>query len=632
MTLSRRNSLTKDGEHTLNSHDILAEIALDQLVTEPVHDRLLEPSPIVVLVEAKSNAWLQALCEQLRNRYPDVCVRSYRPEKRSALNQEEDRLLLALSEGQSVIAIATDIEALVPEQLRGSADLKLRFSGLTTRSLRKAIRLVTGQRARRLPKTETAVLDLPDLAAAIRPRSTSAQCVRRLKLATKSRDSDLGLPDDAVPVTELPLSPELRAWSEEVLTSLRLLDEGKISMRRSPFSVLAGPTGTGKSKLAEAIAKAAGWRLVQTSAQDWFDRSDGFLGGVTRQTKAFFQVLEEQPRTIGLIEEAEAMSDRANGSAHNREWWTTVVTGILVQIDRLRRSTTPSLLIAATNYPDRLDSAILRHGRLGRLVHVHPPRDIAAITDIFRFYLKAELREDELVRLVHMSMAFGPPTAAAIETWVGTARVAAMAAGRSLTLGDLEMAMGGEDKRPQSERYRVAIHEAGHAVIAAQLGVPISAVSILAQPGSAGSLMSEVRTTDLDRQSLEALVTMALAGRAADQVLLGFADAAATTDLKLATRLLFNGYFVWGLFDHLTAIEVDSQAPLVLDPEARLIINAKMQELMLRAEALVEEHREAIERLAGALLRARVISGTAVRDLVLNSKVWGPAPREVAQP
>lgn len=632
MTLSRRNSLTKDGENALNCHDILAEIALDQLVTEPVHDRLLEPSPIVVLVEAKSTAWLQALCEQLYNRYPDVCVRGYRPEKRSALNQEEDRLLLALTEGQSVIAIATDIEGLVPEQLRGSADLTLRFSGLSTRNLRKAIRRVTGQPVRRLASTGLSTLDLTDLAAAIRPGSTPAQCVKRLKLAARRKDSDLGLPDDAVAVTELPLSPELRAWSEEVLTCLRLLDEGKISMRRSPFSVLAGPTGTGKSKLAEAIAKAAGWRLVQTSAQDWFDRSDGFLGGVTRETKAFFQVLEEQPRTIGLIEEAEAMSDRANGSAHNREWWTTVVTGILVQIDRLRRSTTPSLLIAATNYPDRLDSAILRYGRLGRLVHVHPPRDIAAITDIFRFYLKAELREDELVRLVHMSMAFGPPTAAAIETWVGTARVAAMAAGRTLTFGDLEIAIGGEDKRPQSERYRVAIHEAGHAVIAAHLNVPISAVSILAQPGSAGSLMSEVRTTDLDRQSLEALVTMALAGRAADQVLLGFADAAATSDLKLATRLLFNGYFVWGLFDHLTAIEVDSRAPLVLDPEARLIINAKMQELMLRAEALVEEHREAIERLAGALLRARVISGTAVRDLVLNSKVWGPAPREISQP
>ncbi len=632
MTLSRRKSLTKDETSIPNSHDILAAVALDQLVPEIVHSCLVDPSPIVVLVQANSPAWLQALRQEFSTRYPELCVRSYGQEKRGVLHQEEDPLLLALSEGQSVIAIATDIQALVPEQLRGSADLKLHFSGLKPRSLRKAIRLVTGQPVRRLPSTGLSALDLPDLAAAIRPRSTPAQCVKRLNLAARRKDNDLGLPDDAVAVTELPLSPEVRVWSEEVLTSLRLLEQGKISMRHSPFSMLAGPTGTGKTKLAEAIAKSAGWRLVSTSAQDWFDRSDGFLGGVTRQTNAFFQSLAEHPRTVGFIDELEAIPDRATMDTRNREWWTTVVTGILLQIDRLRRSSSPVLLLGASNFPDRIDQAMTRPGRLGRLVHVNPPRNLNAVKDIFRFYLKNELREDELVRLVHLSMGFGLPTPASIQAWVGAARIAAMAAGRSLTFSDLETAIGGEDNRPHAERYRVAIHEAGHAVIAAHLNVPMSAVSILGGPGSAGSLLAEVRTTDLDRQSLEALVTMALAGRAADQVFLGFGDAAATTDLKLATRLLHDAYFTWGLFDHLTAIEVDIGAPLVLDPEARQIIDAKLQELMLRAEALVKEHRATIERLAATLLRARVMPGTQVRDLVLNSKVWGPPPREGAQP
>ncbi|MBJ6989216.1 AAA family ATPase [Devosia sp. MC521] len=632
MTLSRISMPKSDDEPTPNSTEILSRLALDQLITKTLDARLKEENPLLVLIAVKSPSWARALREQLTRRYPQTCVRSYKGDKRSASSQEEDHLLLALNDGQSGIGVSTDIVAQVPEALRNSADFTLYFAGLSPVSLRKAIGLVTGQPVRRLPKLRLDGLDLADLAAAIRPGSTPAQCIKRLQLTLERKASDLGVPDDAVPVSALPLSPEVRAWSEEVLTSLRLLEEGKISMRRSPFSVLAGPTGSGKSKLAEAIAKAAGWQLIQTSAQDWFDRSDGFLGGVARQTNSFFQSLENNPKTIGFVDEIEAIPDRATMDERNREWWTTIVTGILVQVDRLRRSPTPALLIGATNYPERVDSALLRHGRLGRLVRVEPPRDLAAITDIFRYYLKEDLRDDELLRLVHMSMAFGHPTPASVENWVGAARVAAMAAGRSLTLLDLETAIGGTDDRPHAERYRVAIHEAGHAVIAAHLDVPISSVSIIGQPGSAGSMLAEIRTTDLDRHSLEHLVTVALAGRAADQILLGLSDAAATSDLKLATRLLFNAHFVWGLYDHLTAIEGDTKGPLVLDPEARGVIDAKLQELLVRAQSLVGEHRESIERLADALLRARVISGTAVRDLVLKSRVWGPAPRERAKP
>jgi len=633
MTLSRRATPAKLADDTApNSAEILADTAIDQIISKKLDAQLQGESPLVVLIEVTSRAWTDALRQQLARRYPETCVRSYHGEKRSVLKQEEDHLLASLSDGQTVIALSTDLVGNVPEPLRGVADLVLRFPGLTSASLQKAIRLVTGLPLRRPAKVELASLDLPDIAAAIRPRSMPSECVKRLKIAVERKSHDLGLPDDAVPVTSLPLSPEVRVWADEVLSQLRLLEQGKISMRCSPFAVLAGPPGGGKSKLAESIAKEAGWRLVTTSAQSWFDRSDGFLGGVARQTNAFFQSLEHYPKTIGLIEELDAVPDRAALDARNREWWTPIVTGILLQIDQLRRSSKPALLLGATNFPDRLDAALTRHGRLGRLVNVHPPRNLNAITKLFRYYLKDELGQGDINRLVHMSMAFGMPTPATIESWVGSARIAAMAAGRALSLSDLETAIGGVDERSQAELFRVAVHEAGHAIVAAHLGVPISSVSILAQPGSAGSLLAEVRTTDLDRPSVENLVMVALAGRAADQILLGFGDAAATSDLKMATRLLYNAHFGWGLFDQLAAVDVNRDAPLDLDPEARLLIDTKLQELMLRTKTLVKEHREAIERLAGALLRARVISGTAVRDLVLNSVVSGPPPREEAQP
>ncbi|WIJ23990.1 AAA family ATPase [Devosia sp. RR2S18] len=610
---------------------ILAQQAVNQLIGKKL-DHALEHQPgMVVLIEVPSDSWVTALRRQLNRDYTDVVVQGYRPGKRaSSTAQEEDSLIVAQRGGSAVIAISTDVEGLVPVPLRTAADVSLKFSGLSRRSLRKAISEVTGKRARGI-RAEDAALDLPELCAALRPRSQPADCLRRLRLAAKRQEIAL-VPDSTIPpVSELPLSPRVRAWSAELLVRLQQLEIGELTSRDAPFALLAGPPGTGKTLLAQAIARAAGWRFVGTSVKEWFELSDGHLGGVTRAAAEFFRQVEENGQTIGFIDELEALPDRRTLAPEHREWWNTVVTGVLLNIDKLRRSSKPLVLLAASNYPERVDAAVLRAGRIGQTLTVSPPGNREEVADLFRFYVGSHLAASELERVVDIAFAFGLPTPAAIAGWVGMAKSSAVAGSRQLTVQDLEHAMVGTDDRTYAELRRVAVHEAGHAIVAAVLGVPVSAVSLLKNGGSAGSMVSDLSALYLDRARIEDLVTIALAGRAADLELLGRCDAGARTDLAMATQLLVEAQFRSGLFDQLLSFDLDVSRLHELDLATRSGLEKRLQQLMLRSRGLVLENRHLIEALVQRLVARRVVSGEELRHIAGTEQDSAVEPAESGQ-
>jgi ATP-dependent Zn proteases len=607
---------------------ILAKLALHQMIGKKLA-RALEHQPgMVVLVEVPSDSWVTAIRRQFDRDYADAVAQGYRPGKRASSSaQEEDSLVAAQRGGSAVIAISTDVQGLVPMSLRAAADVTLQFTGLSRRSLREAISEVTGKRARGV-RAEDAALDLPELCAALRPGSQPRDCLRRLRVAAL-RQQSARIPDSSIPpVTELPLSPRVRAWSEELLIRLGQLEKGELTARDAPFTLLAGPPGTGKTVLAQAIARAAGWRFVGTSVKDWFEHSDGHLGGVTRAAAEFFREVEENHRTLGFVDECEALPDRRTLAPEHREWWNTVITGVLLNIDKLRRSPKSVLLLAASNYPERIDSAVLRPGRIGQTVMVNPPRTRAEVADLFRFHVGSDLAASELERVVDIAFAFGLPTPAAIAGWVGMAKSSAVAGSRRLTVEDLEHAMVGKDDRTHAELRRVAVHEAGHAIVAAVLGVPVSAVSVLQNGGSAGSMVSDLSALYMDRARIEDLVTIALAGRAADLELLGRCDAGARTDLAMATQLLFEAQFRSGLFEQLLSFDLDVSRLHELDLATRAGLEKRLQQLMLRSRNLVTKNRHLIDTLAQRLVHRRVVSGEELRHIAGTE----PVTLEVADP
>jgi cell division protease FtsH len=606
----------------LDAPELLGDLALGQLITSKLHQSLREAPGTTILVQAPSDSWADALRHAITENYPDIACRCYRLGKRKGPAEDEDSLVLAQREGRAVIAVSTDVEGYVPSPLRLAADATLRFEGLTLRSPRKAIILVTGMRVTGL-RAADAGLDYPELCAALRQGSRPSQCLARLRLAA-SRQALALTPDETVPpVSELPLSEAVQTWSKELLVNLGQLERGQLSMRNAPFTLLAGPPGTGKTLLAQAIAKEAGWRFVSTSVKEWFERSDGYLGGVSKMAAEFFRLLEENDRTIGFIDELDVLPDRNTVDSQNREWWNSIVSAILLNIDKLRRSKRKVLLLAATNYPKRIDAALLRHGRVGHTVLVHPPRSRAEIGAVFRFYLGNALTAVQLNRLVEIAFALGLPTPATIGGWVGTARARASAGNREVTLADVERAITGDEARSAAELYRVAVHEAGHAVIAVHLGVPVSAVSVIKNGGSGGSMVSDVDTACMDRQTVEDLVTVALAGRAADLELLGRSDAGASSDLALATRLLFDARFRSGLFDQLLTFELDVTRLHELDHSTRAVLEKRLQTLMQRARDLVLEKRAVIEALANLLVERRVVEGGEVQRLLSDGQPLG---------
>lgn len=621
-----------DAETIKSSYDALSEAAVRQLVTQTLDRRLRKATSMIILVEAVSAAWADALRRQFAQTYPELRIRTYKASGKAAslFATEEDPLLVSLQLGQTVIAVSTDLMAFVPPVLRHAADHTLHFAGLSRSSLADAIGAATGTSIDLPIGVDVPELDLPELAATIRPSSSPNECLVRMRRAANRKSDDAISTSSVPPTTALPLTAPVRAWSDKMLISLKQLERGEISMQQSPFTLLGGPPGTGKTLLAESIARAAGWRFVATSAEEWFSKSDGYLGGVTKQMAQFFSTLREHPKTIGLIDELEAVPDRATLDGKNRDWWTTVVTGFLRHIDKLRRSSSTVVVLGASNYPERIDAALLRPGRISGFLRVDAPRSAEEIGAFFRFGLGEDFDGKAISHLVELALSFGLPTPAQIMDWCGAAKAKALSAERPLVVRDVEHVMIGEDHRSLTEKQRVAVHEAGHAVIAAVLGVSLQSVTILPQGNSSGSVQAKLRTVDLDRNRVESIVTVALAGRATDKLIFGNVDATASSDLLLATNLLVDAHHKWGLFGQLLVFDIDGTSVHQLNPDTRSELEGMLQTLMARAESLVRLHRTSILALAADLLELRTLAGETLEKRLADLNLPMVKPEQEA--
>src|SRR5690606_16597399 len=176
--------------------------------------------------------------------------------------------------------------------------------------------------------------------------------------------------------------------------------------------------------------------------------------------------------------ELDALPSRAALRQEDLQWWSTVINLMLTQVDRLRASGKKVLLLAATNYYDRLDTALVRPGRIEQRVELTPPRTEAEIEAIFEHYVGSEIGNADLATITPFAMGSTP---AAIAGWVRAARAAARREGRALEFRDLVDAVVPPDTRTLEEIKAVAVHEAGHTVVARLLDIEVDSVSIVSQ-------------------------------------------------------------------------------------------------------------------------------------------------------
>jgi cell division protease FtsH len=402
--------------------------------------------------------------------------------------------------------------------------------------------------------------------------------------------------------------------------------------------LLVGPPGTGKTLLARAVAGEAGVPFFSASGTDFVELFVGL--GASRVRDLFEQAKKNAPCII-FIDEIDAIGRTRSGAsafASNDEREQTLEQ-LLVEMDGFE-STQAVVVLAATNRPDVLDPALLRPGRFDRQITIDLPerRGREAILTIHtrNVPLAADVNLADLARV---TPGF---SGADLENLVNEAALAAARReSRQVSRQDFENALdklllGSKREALMDERERrtVAYHEGGHALVAAVLPDvdPLYKVTIVPRGRSLG--VTQFRPEDdrrnLPRTYLVERLAVALGGRSAEELALGDITTGAENDLKEASQLARRMVSEWGMGEQTGPVVYDLSdgRPYLgqqqLEDHARVYseataerLDAEVERLMTQAHqqarSVLTEHREALDRLAQALLQEEVLE----RDQVL---------------
>ena len=408
----------------------------------------------------------------------------------------------------------------------------------------------------------------------------------------------------------------------------------KLGAKIPKGALLCGPPGTGKTLLAKAVAGESGVPFFSISGSDFIEM---FVGVGPSRVRDLFKEARENAPCIVFIDEIDAVGrQRGRGGIGGNDERENTLNQLLVEMDGFNPST-GVVVLAGTNRVDILDQALTRPGRFDRQITVDKP-DLNGRKEIFLVHLKGitleEDAEDIAGRLAGLTPGFAGADIANICN--EAAIVAARRKADSVSMDDFEKAtdriVGGLESNKimsKEERSIVAHHEAGHAVAGWFLehADPLLKVTII--PRSSGALgyaqylPKEVflRTQD----QIMDIVSMALAGRAAEEIFFGHVTTGASDDLRRVTDLVYSTIQLYGMNKRLgqLAFPKDPNAMFeerpysdatatAMDEEAKLIVDAAYQ----RTLNLLQEKKEAVEQVASLLLEKETITHDDMVELL----------------
>jgi cell division protease FtsH len=397
--------------------------------------------------------------------------------------------------------------------------------------------------------------------------------------------------------------------------------------------LLSGPPGTGKTLLARAVAGEAGVPFFSMSASEFIEMIVGV--GASRVRSLFEQAKEASPSII-FIDELDAIGRSRSagapgfGGSDERE---QTLNQILTEMDGFDSSTNV-VVLAATNRPDVLDSALLRPGRFDRRVAVSPPDRIGR-RKILEVHTRGMPLADD-VDLAAIAAATPGMVGADLANLVNEA--ALMAARRGHDLVDLadfmdaleKVVLGAERKVVMSaaDRERVAYHEAGHAVVGMLTpgADPVRKVSIIPRGMALGVTLSTPidDRVNYDERFLLARIKVALGGRGAEELVLGDRTTGAESDIEQLTQIARSMVGRWGMSRAVGPIAViprDGLGPLLpgadsvsqethrlIDQEVRKLVDESYEEVL----QLLGDNRSKLDALAQALLESETLDEAEV--------------------
>ncbi|WP_048710287.1 AAA family ATPase [Microvirga massiliensis] len=525
-----------------------------------------------------------------------------------------DLVALALHRRLPIIGIAPDPRRHLPRDMMRTAEYRLSLPQLDESGLRLVIEAVTGQTPTRpIDPDILRILDVADLPLALRADRTPDDCVALLEATVSKKTDYLG---EGPSLEDLDGYGEAKTWGLELAADLADLKAGRIEWSAVDHKglLLSGPPGVGKTQYARALAKTARVPLVATSVADW--NAAQYLSGTLQAIRNAFAQARRLAPCILFIDELDGISDRARLQGDYVEYWTQIVNLLLELLAGVDER--PGVVVlAATNFPEKIDAAVKRAGRLDREIAIGKP-DIPTLARIFRHHVGADL---EGVDLLPLALAARGATGADVEAVVRRAKGGARRARRPLRLDDLMAEIRANQKPMTPEvRRRIAIHEAGHVVVSRILGIgSLIGVSLHDSGGFTdieGGLDGAATLPVLER-----MMTLLLAGRVAERLVLGNVSIGAglipDSDLGRATDIARSIELRYGL-GLIGNVYIDEGVPdaLMRIPGLIAAVKARLDDAFERATAILSEHRAELERVAVALEKAGYLSGEEVEALV----------------
>jgi cell division protease FtsH len=433
---------------------------------------------------------------------------------------------------------------------------------------------------------------------------------------------------------------EAKRELSEVVEFLKTPEKFKALGARIPKGVLmVGPAGVGKTLMARAVAGEAGVPFFSIAGSEFMEMLVGV--GAARVRDMFAQAKKAAPAII-FIDEVESIGrQRGMGFSGGHDEREQTLNQILVEMDGFTQ-TDHVIVIAATNRPDLLDSALIRPGRFDRRVVLTLP-DLVERKAIIELHMKGKpfTKEVSTDKLARRTVGF---SGADLANMLNEAAILAAREGKSaIDPKDLEEAatkekMGPQRKRIQSDHDRklAAYHEAGHAIVGHNLTKvdPVHRISIVSRGLSGGHTLFPP-TEDRSNESKSRLVeqiTAALGGQAAEDLIFKDISTGAASDIEVAMNIAKSMVTQYGM-SGLGPISVSSR-PMFgiwgredsgnISPKLQDEIDEQTRKIMdtsyKSAQALLRKHRTKLDEVAKALLQKETLEADEFEKIVGKKK------------
>ena len=394
-------------------------------------------------------------------------------------------------------------------------------------------------------------------------------------------------------------------------------------------ALLVGPPGTGKTLLAKAVAGEAKVPFFSLSGSAFVEM---YVGVGASRVRDLFKQAQQQAPCIVFIDEIDAIGKTRDSSLGGNDEREQTLNQLLAEMDGF--DTNKGLLIlAATNRPEILDPALLRPGRFDRRIIVDKP-DLKGRVEILKVHAK-DVRMDESVDLEAIALATSGAVGSDLANMINEAAINAVKHGRQVVsqkdlFEAVEVVLVGKEKKDRimskEERQIVSYHEVGHALVTAlqKNTEPVQKITIV--PRTMGALGYVMQTPEEEKflntkKELEAMIVVALGGRAAEELVFDTVTTGAANDIEQATKIARAMITQYGMSERfglmgLESIQnryLDGRAVLncgdatagEIDEEVMKMLKAAYEE----AKKLLAENREALDKIAAFLIEKETITG-----------------------